>query len=114
MSQVLEKLRKRKDFLAANRGARAATDSFVLLMHPRKDDSDMVRIGFTVTKKIGNAVTRNRLKRRLRAAARDVLVDAAPKGADIVLIGRAGGLTMPYAKLTRDLEKAVPRAGMKL
>ncbi|MGB3723272.1 MAG: ribonuclease P protein component [Pacificimonas sp.] len=114
MPPAFEQLRKRRDFLAANRGARAATDAFVLLLHPRADDSDAVRVGYTVTKKIGNAVVRNRLKRRLRAAARDVLAKAAPAGSDVVLIGRSGGLDMPYAKLALDLAKAVPRAEMKL
>ncbi|MEE4349382.1 MAG: ribonuclease P protein component [Pacificimonas sp.] len=107
-------MRKRRDFLAANRGARAATDGFVLLLHPRRDDDPAVRVGYTVTKKIGNAVIRNRLKRRLRAVARAVLPTAAPEGTDLVLIGRSGGLTRDFASLQRDLEKAISRAAKKL
>ena len=74
----------------------------------------MVRVGYTVTKKIGNAVVRNRLKRRLRAAVREVMPSAAPAGHDIVLIGRSGGLGQEFAKLTRDLARAIPRANAKL
>ena len=73
----------------------------------------MVRVGYTVTKKIGGAVVRNRLKRRLRSLAREVLAEAAPAGHDLVLIGRSGGLTRDYAKMARELEKAVERAGRK-
>jgi ribonuclease P protein component len=111
---TLQTIRKRRDFLAANRGARAATDGFVLLLHPRRDDDPAVRVGYTVTKKIGNAVIRNRLKRRLRAVARAVLPTAAPEGTDLVLIGRSGGLTRDFASLQRDLEKAISRAAKKL
>ena len=69
-----------------------------------------MRVGFTVTKKIGSAVVRNRLKRRLRALARDVLPRTGVAGADHVLIGRPDGLTRDFAELTRDLEKALRRA----
>ncbi|MBZ6378261.1 ribonuclease P protein component [Pacificimonas flava] len=107
-------MRKRRDFLAANRGARAPTQGFVLLMRARRDDSDVVRVGFTVTKKIGNAVVRNKLKRRLRALSAAILPDRAPPGTDIVLIGRNGALTRSFADMERDLAKAVGRAAKSL
>jgi len=70
-------------------------------------DAGPPRVGFTVTKRIGTAVVRNRLKRRLRALAREVLAPRAAEGTDYVLIGRSGGLTRPYADLVSDLERAL-------
>jgi ribonuclease P protein component len=67
------------------------------------------RVGFTASRKVGNAVTRNRAKRRLRALAREVLAGAARPGADYVLIARAGTVERPYAALVRDLETALRR-----
>ncbi|BCA60780.1 ribonuclease P protein component [Sphingomonas sp. HMP9] len=79
---------------------------FVLLMRPRDDGDDTMRIGFTVTKKIGNAVVRNRMKRRLRALARELLAERGVAGADHVLIGRNGGVERDYALLRTELSKA--------
>lgn len=80
---------------------------FVLLMRPRDDGDATMRIGFTVTKKIGNAVVRNRMKRRLRALARDLLPTRGVAGADHVLIGRNGGVERDYALLSTELAKAL-------
>ena len=80
---------------------------FVLLMRPRGDGDPTIRIGYTVTKKIGNAVVRNRIKRRFRALARELLPTEGVAGADHVLIGRDGGLTRDYAQLRDDLSKAL-------
>jgi ribonuclease P protein component len=80
---------------------------FVLLMRPREDGDPGMRIGFTVTKKIGNAVVRNRMKRRLRALARELLPVAGIAGADHVLIGRAGGVERDFALLRAELLKAL-------
>lgn len=79
---------------------------FVLLMRPRDDGDETMRIGFTVTKKIGNAVVRNRMKRRLRALARELLAERGVAGADHVLIGRNGGVERDYALLRTELGKA--------
>lgn len=102
-------LTKRRDFLAANSGKRAPMPGFVLLVRRRDDDDAAMRVGFTVTKKIGNAVVRNRIKRRFRALARDVLPESGVRGADHVLIGRPDGLTRDFAQLRADLAKALAR-----
>ncbi|TPG39181.1 ribonuclease P protein component [Sphingomonas koreensis] len=100
-------LTRRADFLAANSGKRAPMPGFVLLVRPRGDGDPVKRVGFTVTKKVGNAVVRNRMKRRLRALARDLLPAGGVAGADHVLIGRAGGIERDFALLSAELAKAL-------
>jgi ribonuclease P protein component len=80
---------------------------FVLLVRDRRDDDPAMRLGITVTRKIGNAVVRNRMKRRFRALAREVLPQAGVAGADHVLIGRAGGIERDFSSLRAELEKAL-------
>ncbi|MEO5971753.1 MAG: ribonuclease P protein component [Sphingomicrobium sp.] len=104
-------LRKRADFLAANRGKRAATPGFVLLVRDRGDGDPAKRIGFTVTKKIGGAVVRNRMKRRLRALARELFPASGIPGADHVLIGRSGGIERDFAALRGELAGALQKLG---
>ena len=82
---------------------------FVLLVRDRADDDLTVRVGFTVTKKIGNAVVRNRMKRRLRALVRDIFPESAVPGADHVIIGRSGGVERDYATLGGELRRALAR-----
>ena len=82
---------------------------FVLLVHPRGDDSDAIRVGYTVTKKVGNAVVRNRMKRRLRALARDLLPVRGLPGADHVLIGRNDGIDRDFALLRGEFERALQK-----
>ncbi len=104
---------RRADFLAANRGLRAPMPGFVLLVHDRRDGDPTARLGITVTKKIGGAVIRNRMKRRFRALARAALPELAVLGADHVLIGREGGIERDYALLGAELEKALRRLAAK-
>jgi len=106
----LATLRQRRDFLAANKARRVVTPGFILLVNPRSDDNPAMRAGFTVTKKIGNAVVRNRMKRRLRALARATLPAAGIPGADHVLIGREAGIERDYALLTAELAAALAKA----
>jgi ribonuclease P protein component len=80
---------------------------FVLLVRPRDDGDPAVRLGITVTRKIGNAVVRNRMKRRFRALARELLPECGVKGADHVLIGRAGGVERAFGLLREELRKAL-------
>lgn len=78
-------------------------------MRDRKDGDALKRVGFTVSKKVGNAVVRNRMKRRFRALARDVLPDHGRAGADHVMIGRSGGIERDFALLRDDLLNALRR-----
>ncbi len=82
---------------------------FVLLMRDRQDGDSSVRLGITVTKKIGNAVVRNRMKRRFRALGQDVIAEGGQSGADYVLIGRDSGVERDYAKLRTELVKALSK-----
>lgn len=100
---------RRADFLAANRGKRQPMPGFVLLVRDRSDGDAAPRLGITVTKKIGGAVVRNRMKRRFRALARELLPAQGIAGADHVLIGREGGVERDYAALRAELEKALHR-----
>ena len=83
---------------------------FVLQVRDRADEELTVRIGFTVTKKIGNAVVRNRMKRRFRSLARELLPAHGIAGSDHVLIGRAGGVERDYATLRDELRTALAKA----
>ena len=80
---------------------------FVLLVRPRGDGDPAMRLGLTVSKKVGNAVTRNRMKRRFRELARTILPEAGQPGADHVLIGRAGGIERDYGLLADELRRAL-------
>ena len=82
---------------------------FVLLVRPRGDDDSPVRVGYTVTKKIGNAVVRNRMKRRFRSLVRDIFPAQAVAGADHVLIGRSTGIERDYATLASELQRALKK-----
>ena len=101
-------LTQRADFLAANRGLRVARPGFVLLARP--NDGAGLRFGITVTKRIGNAVVRNRMKRRFRALLRDVLPVHGMADTDHVMIGREGGVERDFAVLRDELLAALGRA----
>ena len=88
---------------------RAATPGFVLLVRNREDGDPQKRVGFTVTKKIGGAVVRNRIKRRFRALAREIIPEQGFAGADHVMIGRAGGIDRPFDQLRSELIRALQR-----
>ena len=88
---------------------RAATPGFVLLVRPRGDEDATIRLGITVSKKVGGAVVRNRMKRRFRALGRAVLPESGLAGADHVLIGRASGIERPFDQLRDDLKRALAR-----
>lgn len=114
---AIEVIRKRSDFLAANRGKRFVAPDFVLLCHPRPDSHpvppDMKRFGITVTKKIGNAVARNRMKRRFRALIAETLPEHGLSGADHILIGRKQARERSFADMKTDLIKGLTHLARK-
>lgn len=105
----LQILTQRADFLRASRARRQATGSMIVQARQRvTGQADGLRVGFTCSKKVGNAVARNRAKRRLRAAARQVLPELGHDGWDYVLIGRHGKTTdVPFDVLVSDLTYAL-------
>ncbi len=111
----MQVLTKRADFVRASSALRAPTPGFTLQARPRLDgEAGGVRVGFTCSKKVGNAVARNRAKRRLREMARAVLAEQGHVGWDYVLIGRPGATAaLPFAQLLSDLSAALARVHAK-
>jgi ribonuclease P protein component len=110
----MQRLKQRADFLAAATGTKVPAAAFVLQARKRADDGP-VRFGFTVSKKVGNAVERNRVRRRLKEIVRladlnrlHALSNIA--GHDYVLIGRRAALKLPFERMTGDFEGALRRA----
>jgi ribonuclease P protein component len=106
------RLKQRAEFLrVAAKGRRAPTHGVVLQALPRQDAAP-VRLGFTVTKKVGNAVVRNRTRRRLKEAARLLLQTHPVTGFDLVLIGRDHTRGRPFPDLQDDIRRALKKAGV--
>jgi ribonuclease P protein component len=120
---ALERLKRRPEFLRVAATRRKFVAPGLILQARRHDPAPDAapgaanatplppRVGFTVSRKVGNSVARNRARRRLRAAADTVMTDHAAAGEDYVLIGRAGTLTRPFAALLADLEAGLRRLG---
>lgn len=107
---TLTTLQNRPDFLRAASALRQGTGGFLVQARDRKDGQPGARVGFTASKKIGNAVARNRAKRRLREVARAILPNAAHSGWDYVLVAKPGVTTIrDFALLLADLQGALAR-----
>lgn len=115
---AVETLKKRAEFLRLRGGARFATPSFVLETRPRVAGSGRskiagqeaeARFGFTVTKKLGGAVVRNRIRRRLKAAVGLVAPSLAYANHDYVLVARLAAFDREFAEVKKDLERALHR-----
>lgn len=104
----MERITRRQDFVAAAKGIAQRTPGFLLQLRQRGDGAP-ARVGFTCTKKLGNAVTRNRIKRRLREAVRLSLVTKAQPACDYVLVGRSAALSRPFHLLQQDLISAAEK-----
>jgi ribonuclease P protein component len=104
----ITRIQKRADFLACAKAPHCARGA-VLVQARARDDSPIVRAGFTATKRIGGAVERNRAKRRMREAARLILPDLAHPGFDYVFIARGGVTTRPWPRLLDDVKSALLR-----
>jgi len=114
MPKGVERLKKRAEFLRVAAVRRKwATPGMVLqaARDPSPADAGLLRVGFTATKKTGNAVARNRIKRRLRACADEILQSHAKEGWDYVLIGRKSTPDRDFLDLKRDLIKALGKVG---
>jgi ribonuclease P protein component len=104
----MERIRRRADFLAAAGAARAGTPAFAVQSRPR-DDEGQTRVGFTVTRKIGTAVERNRIRRRLRALVGRLDRSRLTRARDLVLVGRRGALHRDFDVMLDDLRSALDR-----
>lgn len=104
----MERLKRRTDFRAAAKGLRAPGRAFVLQARQRAE-AGPVRVGFTVSKQVGGAVKRNRVRRRLREAVRLMPATGLLDGHDYVLIGRAAALQARFAEIARELDVALRR-----
>ncbi len=116
MAHPIERLKERSEFLqVTSTRVRHVTPGLILQMreHDAKEQKTVglaaVRLGFTVSKKVGNAVVRNRVKRRLRAAAEAILPEHALLHRDFVIIGRQNALHRPFLDLKADLEMALKK-----
>lgn len=110
MGAAVDRLKRRPEFLrAARRGRSCATPGLVLQVYSRGDGDAPLRVGYTASKKVGNAVVRNRARRRLRAVVDAMAMRRAKAGRDYVLIARASTPGRTYAALERDFETALKR-----
>jgi len=108
MSRVLSSIKNRKDFLKiSTKGVSSPQDGLVLQTIANNDENNNIRVGITATKKIGNAVIRNKCKRKLRVVANHILLEYAKENNDYVLVARASTYDREIQLLKDDLIKAL-------
>jgi ribonuclease P protein component len=107
-----DRLRRRPEFLRVAASGKKAAIGGVVVQALKRGDDGPVRLGFTVTRKVGNAVVRNRTRRRLKEAARLLLRDCTVRGADLVLIGRDRTRNRDFRMLQDDIRRALERNGV--
>ena len=111
--KVFETLAKRADFVAASKAEKFVGNS--IIVQARYNAAENIRVGYTASKKVGNAVVRNRAKRRMRAAAMETLAQYGTAGADYVLIGRAKTTcTVKFEDLKIELIRAIKKLSARL
>lgn len=106
---LIERLKKRAEFLACAQAPSCAKGAVVVQARPREDEDSKVRVGFTATKRIGGSVERNRARRRMREAARLLLPELGRPGMDYVFIARGGTVSRPWPRLLDDVKSALIR-----
>ncbi|MDI2090082.1 ribonuclease P protein component [Commensalibacter oyaizuii] len=111
---MILRLKKRIQFLNVAVNGRKIPTSGLVLQILHRNDNEPSRVGFTVTKRVGNAVVRNRVKRRLRAVMQEVAKDFSYNGIDMVMIGRKTTFSRPYQAIVKDLVYALRKAGIVL
>lgn len=119
MVSRIGRLKRRAEFVRLTRQGRRQAMPGLVLQAALSADPDIrtaetLRVGFTVSKRVGNAVERNRLKRRLRAAVNLVFPACAAPGRDYVIVGRRAGLSRPFGALADDLSTALHKTGCRL
>ena len=112
MAPQSQRLKRRADFLHVAKSGRKAAFPGLVLQALARPEAGPARIGFTVTKKVGNAVIRNRTRRRLKEATRLLLRGRPVAGVDLVVIGRDGTRSRPFPALLDDLRRALDKAGV--
>ena len=116
MDAKIDNLKKRSSYKAvAAHGVRYVSTAFILQVGKKmKDTPDMIRFGFTTSRKVGGAVERNRVRRQLKELARQVIAPHIERGRDYVLVGRRRALKTPFQAMVLEAQKAMRKLKVEL